>query len=354
MNNHATVNPIVVKFVSKGPPPLRYRVWLRQFPQESGTWGRCKFIFDPDSTNYDWLVVYDDLPCLSNERFSTRKERLHCPQENTLLITTEPITVKAYDPKFLEQFGHVLTSQEKEFINHPNVIFSQTGLHWFYGIGRNSHMTYDQMKAAAPPVKNRLISTVCSSKRQKHTLHNLRYEFTKKLKAAVPELDQFGHGIQWVDDKAAVLDPYHYHVAIENHICLHHWTEKLADPFLGFCLPFYCGCPNVKDYFPEESLIAIDLFDFEKSLDIIQSAISSDEYAKRLPAIIESRRLVLDEYNLFAVLSSIIESRHVSRSSYSTETIYSRRAARTRYPIHHLKERVSLFLKRHNSNKNDS
>lgn len=347
MNGRANSNRIVVKFVAKGPQRQNHNVWLRQFPGAAGNWGACKFVFDPDTRQYDWLVVYDDLPCQGTERYSTRHEHLACPRENTLLITTEPATVKTYSTRFLAQFGHVLTSQEAEFIHHPNAIFSQTGLHWFYGIGQNNYITYDQMKAAAPPLKSRLISTVCSSKQQKHTLHNLRYQFTQKLKSALPELDHFGHGIQRIDDKAEVLDPYRYHVAIENHICLHHWTEKLADPFLGYCLPFYCGCPNVEEYFPKESLIAIDIYDFGKSLDIIQSAIAGDEFEKRLPAIIEARRLVLDEYNLFAVLAKTIESKHLSRPADTREIIYSRRISRIRHPLHHFGELVKRFVQRH-------
>lgn len=341
-------NPIIVKFLAKGPAQQNHAVWLRQFPNFSGIWGPCRFIFDPDAVEYDWLVVSDDLPSQGNERFSTRKEHLHCPQEHTLLITTEPITVKSYSKPYLEQFGHILTSQEERFIQHPGAIFSQAGLHWFYGIGRNSYKTYDQMKAAKPLQKERLISTVCSSKQQKHTLHNLRYQFTLRLKAALPGLDHFGHGVTFIDDKAEALDQYRYHIAIENHISPHHWTEKLADPFLAFCLPFYCGCPNAADYFPKDSFISIDLGDFERSFDTIRSAIEDNQYEKRLPAIMEARRLVLDEYNLFAVLAKIIDSRHniLSHSAGSSKTIISRRAMRNKYPLQHAGASLSRFLNR--------
>ena len=51
------------------------------------------------------------------------------------------------------------------------------------------------------------------------------------------------------------------HIAVENHIAPHHWTEKLSDSFLGYCLPFYIGCPNAADYFPEQSFIGLDIED---------------------------------------------------------------------------------------------
>lgn len=345
MNNRSAHQPLIIKFVAKGPEQQNHTVWLRQFPDSRPSWGACTFIFDPDATRYDWLVVYDDLPCRAEERFSMRTERLHCPRENTLLITTEPATVKTYSACFLAQFGHVLTSQESHNIHHPNAIFSQTGLHWFYGIGRNGYVTYDQMRAAAPPQKNRLISTVCSSKQQKHTLHNLRYQFTLRLKEAVPELDHYGHGVRRIDDKAEALDQYRYHLAIENHICPEHWTEKLADPLLGFCLPLYCGCPNVEDYFPSESFIRVDLYDFDASLENVRAALATGQYEKRLPAILEARRRILDEYNLFALLARIIEPRHVSGRTNSREFVLSRRRSRMQHPFLHLGEHVARLLR---------
>lgn len=346
MNSHPTDNPIVVKFVAKGPRQQNHQVWLRQFPGVAGVWGHCRFVFDPEAHHYDWLVVYDDLPSQGEERFSIRRERLACPRHNTILITTEPVTVKTYSTPFLAQFGHVITSQEQAAIHHPHARFTQTGLHWFYGIGGDQCLDLDQMRAAHPPIKDKLISTVCSSKQQKHTLHNLRYTFTLRLKAAVPELDHFGHGVKPMNDKAEALDRYRYHVCIENHICPHHWTEKLADPFLAFCLPFYAGCSNAADYFPPDSFIAIDLYDFDASLAIIRQAIADNAYEKRLPSILEARRLVLEKYNLFAMLSNLIESLPGdSRVSRSNEIIMSRRAIRSRRPLRHLADHLARRLR---------
>ncbi|GAB4258515.1 MAG: hypothetical protein Kow0065_08250 [Methylomicrobium sp.] len=284
-------------------------MFTRQLPGNELTWGRCIFSFDPELTEYDWLVVYDDLPPLHGERFSVREEQLACPPEHTLLVTAEPSTIKVYGERYTEQFGHVLTSQEAFALPHRGRIYAQPALIWFYGVGKQYEIPYDRLVAMQPD-KSQTIATVCSSKRQKHTLHNRRYQFTQELKALLPELNIFGHGVRDMDDKAVALDPYRYHIAIENFIGPHHWTEKLADAFLGFTLPFYCGCTNVEAYFPPESFIYIDVFDAEKSARIIRQAIDNGEYEKRLPFILEARRRVLEEYNLFAVLNRLIDERH--------------------------------------------
>ena len=119
----------------------------------------------------------------------------------------------------------------------------------------------------------------------------------------------FGHGVRPLDDKAEALDPYRYHVAVENHVCPDHWTEKLADALLGFTLPFYHGCPNAADYFPPECFIPIDIRDFDAARALIREAIASGQYEKRLPAIVEGRRRVLEEHNLFALLHRVIRDR---------------------------------------------
>jgi hypothetical protein len=326
--------PIQVKFLTKSKPNDEFRAWHGRFPGGIPLRGSCHFSFDRDERNYDWLVVYDDLPSVSGERFTLWEEALACPRAQTLLITTEPSTIKIYGKVFLRQFGHVLTSQEPWIVRHPGAIFSQTGLIWFYG-GCGPKGSYDYISAHSPLDKSCDISTVCSSKQQKHTLHNARFEFTQKLKAVLPSLDIFGHGVRFIDDKADALDTYRYHVAIENHVCPHHWTEKLSDAFLGSCLPFYHGCPNAADYFPEESFIPINIHDFGESAERICKAIRDREYEKRLPAILESRRLVLDTYSLFPLLSRLIAERHPALPPAADppgQTILSRHALRRRHP----------------------
>lgn len=297
-----------VKFLARPGSSIDRRVWTRHFPGEIPRWGECHFLFDPGARDYDWVVVYDDLPARPGERFSTAEEVLACDPRNTLLVTTEPPSIRIYGTGYLRQYGYVITSQEPAYTRHPGAIRSQPGLRWFYGVGGERLRTHDDMVAQGIPAKTRLFSTVCSSKRQKHTLHSLRYRFTQRLARDIPQLEIFGHGVRAMTDKAEALDPYRYHLAIENHIAPHHLTEKLTDAFLGGTLPFYAGCPNAADYFPADSFIPVDLHDYSSSLERIRRAMADDEYTKRLSAIREARRRVLDEHNLFALLARSIES----------------------------------------------
>ena len=195
-------------------------------------------------------------------------------------------------------------------------------------------MSIEQIINDPPGEKSKLISTVCSDKKDnKHTHHRARFDFTAWLEKKLPELDRYGRGVRYINDKAEVLDPYRYHVAIENDSVPDYFTEKLEDPFLGLALPFYYGCTNAAEYFPEESFIPINIFDFDGSLNIIRQTIKSNEYEKRLPYIKEARRRVLEEHNIFALLSREIEKRHdPARVGAAGINLYSRRALRNRSP----------------------
>ncbi len=328
-------NPIIVKFLARGlsrscDDKSRFS---RQLPGDNTSWGNCRFTFDGNASEYDWLVVYHDLP---RELKAASIERLHCPREKTILITGEPSSITVYGSYYLSQFGFIVTSQEPWVIKHPNAIFTQPGLIWFYGAPNNGGrmLTYDDLAQIPPMTKTRTISTVCSIRQGRLTLHYRRYNFTEQLKKAIPELDIFGHGVRPINDKAEALDPYRYHIVIENHVYPHHLTEKLPDAFLGYTLPFYHGCPNAADYFPPESFIPIDINDFARTVEIIRSTMKNNEYNDRLPYIIEARRRVLQEHNLFAVLEREITARDGSiKHTTAGGTIMDRQTLKFRKPL---------------------
>ncbi len=293
-----------------------------QSPKNEAEWGSCTFIFNPLEKDYDWLVVIDDIPRI----MPNKVEKLSCPKENTILVTTEPSSIARYGRAFAKQFNYLLTNQDESVLPHPNAIRSQTGMLWHYG------KDYDSIMSVTHPNKTKKISTICSNKKQGHTIHRLRYEFTKIMEERIPELDRFGRGFKWIDTKAEGLDDYEFHVTIENHFAPHVWTEKLADAFLGFTVPIYYGCPNVYEYFPEDSLIQIDITDVEGAISKIKEIISIEgEYERRLDAVKEARRRVIEEYNLLAMINNIVENSKTDKSKISDYKIYNRKIMRVRY-----------------------
>ena len=313
---------IKVKLVHRSSRADEESVYKSQSPGNQAKWGVCTFTFNPLEREYDWLVVIGDIPKI----LPNRVETLSCPKENTILVTTEPSSITRYGRAFAKQFHYLITNQDENVLPHPNAIRSQTGNEWFYG------KDYDAIIEQKDPTKTKKISTICSNKQQGHTLHKLRYEFTKIMEERIPELERFGRGFRWIETKAEALDDYEFHVAIENHYAPHVWTEKLADAFFGYTVPIYFGCPNVYDYFPKESVIQIDIYDVEGSIAKIKKIIATEgEYERRLPAIKEARRRVIEEYNLLAMINKIVEASDERKSEVTDYKIYNRKIMRIKH-----------------------
>ena len=322
-----------VKFVHRGSQASEDTSFRNQSKDSEGIVGNCLFTFNPLSRDYDWLVIQDDIPKI----LPNQTEILACHEENTILVTTEPVTITKYGKAFTNQFKYVITNQDEKALPHPNAIRSQTGNVWFYG------RTYDEIVAVTEPSKTKKISTVCSDKQQGHTIHKLRYEFTKIMEDKISELERYGRGFKWIETKAEAIDNYEFHVAIENHYAPNVWTEKLADTFLGFAVPIYYGCPNIYDYFPKDSIILIDIYDIDGSIKKIKEIISTPgEYERRLPAIKEARRKVIEEYNLLSMIDKIVteNSKSIKSEISSNNKIYNRRKMRTS----NFRDLLSFFL----------
>lgn len=259
------------------------------------------FVLDPAARNYDWFVVYDELPRRGGEKLSLNEETLACPASNTILLTYEPSSIRYFGSDYLAQFAHVLTSHEPDSLRHPGRRDMPPVGVWYYG------GVDDALRHPEPPEKTVGLTAFMSGKQVKHTLAYRRYVFLDRLAAELPDMEQYGRDFRPVEKKAEALDPCRYTVAVENHIGPHHWTEKLSDAFLGYCLPLYAGCPNAADYFPEESFIPLDIDDPGGAAAIIRQVMADGEYEKRLPAIVEARRRVMEEFTLPNFIGDVVK-----------------------------------------------
>ena len=277
-----------------------------------------EFVYDPECADYDWLVVFDEMPFA--------RETLRCPPERTILCTWEPVSIKSYSRAYTRQFAHLLTNRPPEAERHPGYHLGRGYFLWF---------VHDVPETGAAGAKPNVISAVCSSKQMKHTRHHDRFELVKALADGVVGFDWFGKGVKPLARKEDALVPYRYHVAIENHIGVHHWTEKFADAILCECLPFYAGDPALKEIFPEECFIPVPIDDPAEAVRIVKAAIANDEYAKRRDAVLEAKRLILSKYNFWQQVIEVIEAepadpRGPSPAVGRASRVYARKALRRR------------------------
>ena len=265
---------------------------------------RPGWVFSDDAAcdDYDWLVVYDELPSTDRGTFHDGFEPLKCPRERTILCTWEPTSVKDYSKAFTRQFGHLLTNRPPEAERHPHYHLGRGYFWWLNG------RDYPANASTVIPLKTKVISAVCSAKQMRHTQHCARFRLISELARTVDDFDWFGRGVRPLEMKYGALDSYKYHVAVENHIAPHHWTEKLADAILCECLPFYAGDPLIGEVLPPESVVPIPIDDPAEATRIVKAAIAAGEYEKRREAVLEAKRLLLEKYNLWDQVISVVEA----------------------------------------------
>jgi hypothetical protein len=122
-------------------------------------------------------------------------------------------------------------------------------------------------------------------------------------------MHRFGHGVRPLADKWDGLAPYRYSIAIENSQVPHYWTEKIADCFLAGTIPIYWGCPNITDYFPSDAMIQLESLDPHRVSAQLKAEATVEGYHRRLDALREAKRLVLDDYNLFNLARDLVMER---------------------------------------------
>ena len=249
------------------------------------------------------------------------------PPERRVRSITEPPEVKVYPPAYLRQFG-TLVSPYKPWKYDGDLRIGQPCLNWHFGVKFEpgaAPLDLAALRTMTPPKKPKGLSLVCSSKtftRQQRQ----RLAFVEALKSQLGErVNHYGRGFREISDKADAIMPFKYHIVLENNTMPHFWTEKLADAYLGFAMPLFAGCPNVVEYFPQDSLVSLDLRDIPLAVERVAEVLKLDPYHAALDSILEARRRVLEDYNLYSVLDSIAEGLAPVRRTSPTEIIRSKR-----------------------------
>ena len=195
----------------------------------------------------------------------------------------------------------------KQFIAPPvlqwtydlNVEFKPGKGHVFSEIDKASKL--EQLLFSDPPKKEKLCSIIVSKKSFLEG-HRDRLNFTADLMDHFKDkIDFFGFGIKDLKNKKDAIDPYLFSIAIENSKHDNYWTEKIADVFLGNTMPIYHGCNNIYDFFPNNSLVNINIYDKDEAIAKIEDCLNNPNKFYNA-SVFDSRRRVILDYNMFKLL----------------------------------------------------
>lgn len=295
------------------------RPLLRQTPLGAGVWEQTRFVIKPaPETALDWLVVYDDL----GGPLATA-----VPPARRICVISEPPSVKTYPRRFLNQFGHVVSPYPVPGYR-GNLILSHSALPWHFGLGRYDETppfaTLEAFAALACPDKLPKLSVVCSDK-VITAEHRRRLVFLDRLKQALGDrVVHFGRGFREILDKADAILPCQFHLVLENNRLERGWTEKLADAYLGWAFPVFSGGPGLAADFPEEAFRAVDLDDHDGAIALIVQLLETpDFFMNHRQHLAEARRRILEEHNVFALLSRIAaQAEAAGVPSVGTEVLF--------------------------------
>ena len=254
-----------------------------------------------EDIDWDCVVVFDGI----SEKMSVR-----VAEGALLFIAGEPPEALRYTGGFLRQF-------DRTFCSHPSATGRATNQrdqyfnNWHFGFDASAERyrySFGDIQSLAPPKKTKNVSVIMSSLAYMPN-HLKRLQFLKAVQQRFGDrVDVYGRGHCFIPYKDDAILPYRFHVCIENCEVPDLWTEKIADPLLGYSVPMYAGCPNIAQYFPADAIVPLTLDDQAFSLAQIQRILDEPEaeYQLRLPSLRQARERVLGKYNLMPWLAGFV------------------------------------------------
>jgi hypothetical protein len=276
----------------------------------------CQFyVNNSNISEVDFWFVIDDL--------HLEKEHVVVDPDHIYFLTAEQVYNIGYyctsnKIKFLDQFAKIVSCYD---IFRENAEYDLPFLGWMINanhgpsIMAGAHRDVNWLKNLSSIEKTRTISVFCSQK----TLtpeHQARYKFVQILKKHFGDtLDWYGNGVQSIPEKWDGIAPYKYHIVLENQSRHNIISEKIYDSYLGLAYPIYWGAPNLADYFPKESFSQIEILDWRNSIKTIERILLKDEWAKTLPALIQSKNIVTTDLNIFSRFSKLANNHPAEKLS---------------------------------------
>jgi hypothetical protein len=269
-----------------------------QTPNAAGIWKDIEYT--DNAHEADFLIIQDE--CFDLDLLN-KFDRLHKLYFNREALSTH--LIKSYSSEQFNRFSFwdgsgylpVRWRYDSELAKNP------------VGYGGIA-LTYDELVDLKPMVKNRKICAVVSNKKSIEG-HKLRRRFVKKFIKKV-DLDLYGtisiRNMEMPENnKFEVLKEYKYSLGFDNQDSIDDFIgTQFTDSILSWTIPiFWCGT-DLGKYFPENSFLQFDARD-SSEIDRISHFLQEDNYEDRLNDLAEARDLILNKYNLWPTIKSVID-----------------------------------------------
>lgn len=173
----------------------------------------------------------------------------------------------------------IMTWNERVLAECPNAQFLPEAPCSWLPRGKEENSVYPQPDVRA---KEFAVSFLTSDKTFAPG-HQLRVDLYKVLQPAYGDLKVVKHMSppRW-DDKRTIIEPYQYHIAVENAMHNNWFADKIVDAFIGKAIPLYWGCPNLEDFFNMQGVMR---FSTIGELERMLASLTPEHYQSRLEAV---------------------------------------------------------------------
>lgn len=258
-------------------------------------------IFWNESGTADLVIVLDS---------NLKPKWVRAPRNRIVKVLREPRIRSFWTHRFTyhheKYYSHILVrttelSSPREFHATPLI----------YAIGFPVPMDHELF---TPNVKTNLLSVVASALDELPG-HRARNRVVNFLEAESSLLDGhiYGYGRpNQIKSKLQGLLPYQYSLAIENTREAGYISEKFTDCILTGTVPLYFGAPDISDFFPCDSYIALNSLDSNDAYKTVSSLVG-DDYGKRTEALKAARNLIVTKFNIVILMEQIINEPSVAK-----------------------------------------
>ena len=178
---------------------------------------------------------------------------LTIPKENVIGLAFEPLEFLNLTPNFIayamKHIGKYLIGKK---LTLPLPFIEHFGYMW--------HLTPPTTKLEKTKVMSLMISNKTLT-----TGHQYRHTLCKKIINSHLPIDIYGNGCAYYEKildtrfkgKFQEQEPYEnylFHIAIENVVTPHYFSEKIMNPLLCNTVPIYLGCQQIDEYFPNMTI----------------------------------------------------------------------------------------------------
>lgn len=289
------------------------QTWLKQQSEH----GDCsyhtndkKVFFTTENIECDYVLLINKVNC---------DTEVFCPKDNVWGLQQEPFIPanSQYCKPFKNEFAKKPSTYAscskvlafvKELLSHQDkFIPSPPFIYWLIEGGERK-LTYQELLNLDITHKNEEISCIANLDKKAFAGHLQRAEFVRFLQKTSLPIKYFGgekvHNT--IPTKLEALQDFKYSIAIENSSTPYYFSEKITDCFMAGCMPIYYGAENIFDFFPEKSLIWIDIKQPNQAQKIIHNAIKEKLWEKNFDFILEAREKCFKDYNFVNAIGNQI------------------------------------------------